>query len=129
MSNDRFWFGFLEAGDKSSPVLCDDKIATNNPNTIYLYNLQRGAIIEYKRSLVEPKLRELKKGEQALTEELAAGYAVARSSFTPKGGRLSIPERGATRSPAPIQAEEEEEEAVTDIDDEDADWEDDDSED
>ena len=63
MSQEELWYGFLEAGDRSTPVARDPKLTTGNPDTVYMYNLQRNEIIEYKRAICEPKLRELKPAE------------------------------------------------------------------
>ena len=51
------WYGYLEAGANSSPVIRDDGLNTGNPKTVYLFNLARGCILEYSREIVEPKLR------------------------------------------------------------------------
>ncbi|MBI3772015.1 MAG: hypothetical protein HY272_04895 [Gammaproteobacteria bacterium] len=125
MSTDRFWFGFLEAGDRSAAVLRDDKISTGNPDTFYLFNLSRGEIIEYKRSVVEPKLRTLKNNEKALEEELTAGYALVRANFKPKGNRLAIPEKGGRTRPDTAETNPEDSEDVAVISDDDAVWVDD----
>lgn len=122
MSTDRFWFGFLEAGDRSAAVLRDDKISTGNPDTFYLFNLSRREIIEYKRSVVEPKLRTLKPNEKPLEEELTAGYSLVRANFKPKGNRLAIPEKGGRTRPESAESVHEESEDVAAIGDDDAGW-------
>ena len=38
MKNQKFRYGFLEAGAKSSPVLISSKLNTNNEKTLYIYN-------------------------------------------------------------------------------------------
>src|SRR3569623_949320 len=52
-------YGYLEAGNKSTAVVLDRTLNTGNPETLYLFNLARGEILEYSRKIVEPKLREL----------------------------------------------------------------------
>lgn len=95
MSDNTLWYGYLEAGERSSPVAIDNKLATGDPTTVYMFNLKRGEIIEYKRAIVDPKLRELTDDEQATLGELKSGYRKARNGFTPRGARAStIPERG-----------------------------------
>ena len=86
MSDKHYWFGYFEAGEKSSPVLRDSRIDTGNPDTLYLFNLKRNEILEYRRDIVEPKLRELNAGEQGVSQELQAAYVEARGRFTPRGG-------------------------------------------
>lgn len=75
------WYGFLEAGEKSSPVLVDKSLDTGNPNLIYIYNLSRDKIIEYRRDIVESKLRELRSDEAKVEKELATRYEAARQLF------------------------------------------------
>lgn len=75
------WYGYLNAGKRSSPVLRDERLDTGNPKTLYLYNLARGQILEYAREIVDNKLRELKAAESGYIAELDAGYKKARRSF------------------------------------------------
>jgi len=82
-----FWYGYLMAGDSSSPVLRDELLETGNQKTIYLFNLKRAEIIEYALEIVEKKLRELKPNESKWIRELDAGYKKARRSFKGKGAR------------------------------------------
>jgi hypothetical protein len=78
------WFGFLEAGAKGSPVVRDTLMDTGTTATIYLFNLAKGRILEYRRDIVEPKLRELAEAERDGIKELRAAYNKARDSFTPR---------------------------------------------
>ncbi|HEY5604701.1 MAG TPA: hypothetical protein VIM41_16485 [Gammaproteobacteria bacterium] len=78
------WYGYLDAGTKSSPVLMDPKLDTGNPNTVYLYNLNRGKILEYQKAIIEPKLRELNGKESDIADELKKAYNKARKDFTPR---------------------------------------------
>jgi len=112
MSDNNLWCGYLEAGERSSAVLMDDRLNTSDPTTIYVFNLQRGEILEYKRAIVESKLRELKDDEQGLSKELKAAYRKVRNSFVPRGAKVSsIPEKG--RPAASKQADEEFSEEVS----------------
>lgn len=89
------WFGYLEAGNKSSAVVRDDRLDTGSRKTVFLFNFERKQIIEYTREIVEPKLRELKAAETKLVDELTAAYNEARRAFKPAQARpLNIPERG-----------------------------------
>lgn len=81
MTKTSLWCGYLEAGNKSSAVLRDDRLETGNPRTLFLYNLARDEILQYSRELVEPKLRELRDDEADLTTELKNAYAKARRTF------------------------------------------------
>jgi hypothetical protein len=78
------WYGYLEAGEKSSPVLIDPKLETGNSKTVFMYNLNSQRIIEYKREIAEPKLRTLNEQEASLAKALKQGYDTARKQFTPR---------------------------------------------
>ena len=94
------WYGYLKAGTRSSAVMRDDRLDTGNPNTFYMFNLSRGAILEYAREIVEKKLRELKPDESGLIKELDAGYKKARRNFKDRGAAVrSIVRRAASKSP------------------------------
>lgn len=81
------WVGVLEAGKSSSPVLRDFDLPTGDPSTIYLFNLMRGAILEYRTTIVEAKLRDLTPDEASLAQELQEGYRRVRPEFKPRGKR------------------------------------------
>lgn len=100
MAKTPLWCAYLEAGDRSSAVLRDERLETGNPNTIYLYNLNRDEILQYSRELVEPKLRELRDDESSLAEELKNAYTKARRTFKFNPDRVfAAPARKQTRSP------------------------------
>jgi hypothetical protein len=88
MNKKSLWFGYLNAGSKSSAIIKDSSLSTGNSKTLYLYNHARDSILEYQREIVEPKLRELKDGE-ADVGEMQKAYKKIRSDFTPKGGRIT----------------------------------------
>jgi hypothetical protein len=90
MTQEELWYGFLEAGDRSTPVARDPKLTTGNPDTVYMYNLQRNEIIEYKRAIAEPKLRELKANEGDALKELKSAFAKALKEFTPRRARPPV---------------------------------------
>ena len=78
MAKNSIWCGYLEAGEKGSPVVLDQRLDTGNPDTIYLFNLKRNEIIQYNRRITEPKLRELVEDERAAMPDLKAAYLRAR---------------------------------------------------
>ncbi|MCG6970648.1 MAG: hypothetical protein LJE85_12850 [Gammaproteobacteria bacterium] len=84
------WYGYLEAGDKSSLVVIDPLLETGNPKTVYMYNLSANKITEYKREIAEPKLRALNSTEAGLTQDLKTGYDVARKAFVPRDNRIAL---------------------------------------
>jgi hypothetical protein len=98
------WYGFLQAGDRSSPVMRDERLDTGNHKTMYLFNLARNAILEYSREVVEPKLRELKPDESATISELDSAYKKIRRGFKDRGaGVRSILNRSSS-TPASNEA-------------------------
>jgi len=99
MSKSTIWFGYLDAGEKSSPVAIDERLNTGNPHTLYVFNLSRGRILEYRRDIAEPKLRELHDDEQSVVGELKAAFEAARHEFRTRGARiLNLPERDSGRA-------------------------------
>jgi hypothetical protein len=141
--NRQLQYGFLEAGPKSTAVLIDAALSTGNPETLYMFNLARGKILEYNRALVEPKLQELDSGDRKLIEQLEAGFETALASFEPRVRlKASLAETPrAAMSDRALPAESFDEEAVAEdeeldeligaggedmIDDEDEDWDEDD---
>lgn len=82
MSKNSIWYGFLEAGEKSSPVVRDLSLETDNAKTVYLYNFARGLFLEYALEIVEPKLRALQPGD-ITREELEYAFMAARKTFNP----------------------------------------------
>jgi hypothetical protein len=80
----KVWFGFLEAGERSSPVVRDPSLETGRTTTLYLFNLMKNRIIEYQRDIVEAKLRDLTVEEGSLLAELERQFSVAKESFTPR---------------------------------------------
>ncbi len=105
MSDNTLWYGYLEAGERSSAVAMDNRLHTGDPTTVYVFNLQRGEILEYKRAIVEPKLRELKATEKELETELKSAYRKARNGFTPRGAKVAnVPEKGRPAAAAKTAA-------------------------
>ena len=94
------WFGYLEAGTKGSPVVRDSSIDTGTPATIYLFNYEKGRILEYRREIAEPKLREFTDKEEGKRNELRAAYEKARKDFTPRVV-VSPPRRRPQPEPEP----------------------------
>ena len=80
MSSKEIWYGVLEAGEKTSPVVRDKSIDADM-NKIYLYNYVRNQFVEYVQAIVEPKLRELAEGDIS-REELDNAFKSAYKSFS-----------------------------------------------
>jgi hypothetical protein len=78
------WFGFLEAGGKRSAVVRDPSLDTGRLSTVYLFNHNKGRILEYRRDIVEAKLRDLNDEEAHLMSHLRVAFDEARAGFTPR---------------------------------------------
>lgn len=77
MSKQKLWYGFLEAGSKSSPVVVDHSMDTGEKSSLFIYNHNRQEILKYVREVVEPKLRELTIQEKELESALKKGFNAA----------------------------------------------------
>ena len=106
MSQASLWFGYLNIGDKSSPVAKNQKLCTGKPDTVYIFNLKRNEIIEYKCDIVEPKLRELTKDEADIKKELKKAFTKAAKTFTPRIKAQTVSES------VPVKAKPEKKEKV-----------------
>lgn len=114
MSKNSFWYGYLEAGEKSSAVLLDPGLDSGNRKTMLLFNLGRNQIIEYTRDIVAPKLRELSASESTLVSALESAYGPVRQNYT--GTRrpvTAIPDSG----PGPKASNEDDYEDLDGLDD------------
>lgn len=109
MSKETLWYGYIEAGEKSSPVVMDPRLQTGEAETVYLYNHKRGSILEYRRAIVDAKLRELSAEEHpTLASELRSAYRKARQGFTPRAARVAQileKSRAAPRKTPAVEAE------------------------
>ena len=75
---------------KGTPVIRDRSLNTGQPSAITL-NLRKGRIIEYKRDIVESKLRELTRDELNVVAEMESAYESVRPGFTPRAELWSAP--------------------------------------
>lgn len=90
VKQNKLFFGCLEAGEKSSLVVRDDRLGTGTTTTIYLFNLNKGKILEYRRDIVEAKLRDLVEGEKSFEKELLDAFERARNGFVPRVARKTV---------------------------------------
>jgi len=80
MNAKNIWYGVLEAGEKTSPVVRDTSLDASE-NKIYLYNHLRNQFVEYLQAIVEPKLRELTDGDIS-KDELDKAFKAAYQDFS-----------------------------------------------
>lgn len=90
VKQDTLWFGYLNAGKKGSLVVRDSTLDTGTSATIYLFNQKKGKILEYRRDIVEPKLRELTEKEADAVESLREEFEKARTGFVPRVARRPV---------------------------------------
>ena len=102
MSTKDIWYGVLEAGDKSSPVVRDASIDTSQ-NKIFLYNHVRGEFVEYAQAIVEPKLRDLS-AEDISQDELDKAFRTARKKFASSHKSSDLSDARSTAKPAASKA-------------------------
>lgn len=107
MSQASLWFGYLDIGEKSSPVAKNPILCTGKPDTVYLFNLKRNEIIEYKTAIVAPKLRELSKDEADIKKELKKAFTKAAKTFTPRLKAQTSPENIPTQAKSQKKEKEE----------------------
>ena len=74
------WYGVLDAGEKTSPVVRDATLDARQ-GKVWLYNHLRNQFIEYAEAIVEPKLRELTTGDIP-QQELDVAFKAARQVFS-----------------------------------------------
>ena len=73
------WYGVLDAGEKTSPVVRDATLDASQ-GKVWLYNHVRNQFIEYARAIAEPKLRELT-ADDIPQKELDEAFKAARQAF------------------------------------------------
>jgi len=81
MNKSQIWYGFLEAGKRSTAVVVDPKINANMDGKLYIFNQQRNQILEYKKDIVESKLRDLTEEESQLLPTLKSSFELALKNF------------------------------------------------
>jgi len=86
VAKSKLLYKYLDAGAKGSAVVIDTTLDTCKEQTIYLYHQLRDEIIEFRRDIVEPKLRELTGEDAGMEKALEEGYQKVRSTFMPRGG-------------------------------------------
>ena len=82
MKDKHLWFGYLQAGDKSSLVVQDSRVESGDKRSLYLYNHLRKQMVEYRRDIIEPKLRDAQP-EEFNAEELTRAYQQALRQAKP----------------------------------------------
>ena len=80
MGTKDIWYGVLEAGDKTSPVVRDMSLEVSDTKRVWLYNHVKNQFVEYSLEIVEPKLRNLGNGDISL-DELDQAFKSARKAF------------------------------------------------
>jgi hypothetical protein len=106
------WYGVLDAGEKTSPVVLDATLDASQ-GKVWLYNHVRNQFIEYARAIVEPKLRELTT-DDIPQKELDVAFKEARQAFL---SSRNITTWSETKPVAPqVKNQDEDDELDIDID-------------
>lgn len=79
MSSKDIWYGILDAGEKTSPVVHDVTLDASQ-GKVWLYNHLRNQFIEYAKDIVKLRLRELT-AEDIPENELDKAFKTARQAF------------------------------------------------
>jgi hypothetical protein len=109
------WYGVLDAGEKTSPVVLDATLDASQ-GKVWLYNHVRNQFIEYARAIVEPKLRELTT-DDIPKKELDVAFKEARQAFL---SSRNITTWSETKPVAPrVKNQDEDDELDIDISDDD----------
>ncbi|WP_455217381.1 hypothetical protein [Kaarinaea lacus] len=122
MSKRKLWYGYLEAGKKSSPVIIDRNMDTGEKHTLFIYNHGKQEISKYVRELVEPKLRELTANEKELESAMKKGFTAAVKNMKHKVSKTFDATAIATVAAVVASSQEEPEMEFSDIGDDD--WDD-----
>jgi hypothetical protein len=122
MSKRKLWYGYLEAGKKSSPVIIDRNMDTGEKDTLFIYNHNKQQINKYVRELVEPKLRELTAKEKEMESTLKKGFTAALKTMTHKVSKSFDATAIATVAAVVASTQEEPEMEFSDVGDDD--WDD-----
>jgi hypothetical protein len=124
MSTNNIWYGVLEAGSKTAPVVRDLSMPASN-NSIWLYNHARNTFVEYTLAIVEPKLRELTKSDIS-QDELDQAFKAARKDFAPARKTRQWDDKAPASKPARKKddtdieiADDDAEEFIDDVEDDD----------
>ena len=112
MSAKDIWYGVLDAGEKTSPVVRDATLDASE-GKVWLYNHLRNQFIEYAKAIVEPKLRDLATGDIP-QKELDEVFKVARRTFS---SSRKISTSSDTKPTAPrVKSKDEDDDLDIDID-------------
>ncbi|MDH5179998.1 MAG: hypothetical protein OEY07_10045 [Gammaproteobacteria bacterium] len=87
MSDKHLWVGYLTLGGKQILVAGDDRVETRNHKTMYLYNQDRDAIVEYSKDVIQAKLADAPAAGY-VESEIADAYQRALSKAHPNLYRI-----------------------------------------
>ena len=112
MNDKHLWVGYLTQKDKQVLVASDSRVETGNPKTIFLYNQERNALVEYSKEIITPKLKDADSSDYNASAIGKAYQNALRSSnpnlykvvFTPSSGGSAVLAEKKT-SPKPVNDE------------------------
>lgn len=123
MKNKHLWVGYLTMADKKKTLVAsDDRVETGKSSTIFLYNQERGQIVEYNREIIEAKLKDAPEADYD-AKKMSDAYKKALQAKLPNLYRVIFTPNSGLRAPA----KEKKTALVTDDDDDNDDFEIDDN--
>lgn len=95
----RFWFGYLDTGNKktSSLVIYDHSLRNHDPDEVLLFNLKRNEILRYRKEIVRKKVRGLLREEYCLLQYARDQYFPAMSAWSKRPPKIDSEEIEETK--------------------------------
>ncbi len=104
------WYGKLETSTRFMLVIFDPKLPPAPTGQVYLFNAERGAIVQYMWSVVSERLRDLTAEEQKAAQgQLEQAWKTARRNFLKVNQHLVFAKERPAKVAAKRHTDEEEE--------------------
>jgi hypothetical protein len=101
------WYGELRTDSGSTVVIHDPKIPPSSNGRVYLFNAERGALIEYVEAIVKSKLFDLDAEQtKAARKKYAKAWKAAQNKFNSRFGLSSNVVEIKSAKPKPVVEEE-----------------------
>lgn len=89
-SSTKVWYGELRTDSGNAVVIYDSQIPPSANGRVYLFNTERGALIEYVEAIVRPKLFDLDADEiKDVRKKYAKVWKAAQKEFNARFGLRS----------------------------------------
>jgi len=106
LNSNKTWYGMLVTSKSSSPVIFDPKLPAAPTGQVYLYNMERKAIVQYLWSAVKERLQDLPAQEKQQIKQLSEkDWKAARKEFLRNNqSKLAPATRTRSAPAAPLQS-------------------------